>query len=296
MAKWRAADIPDQTGRTVVVTGANSGLGEVTARELAAHGARVVLACRNTDKGERAAAKMSGEVQVRELDLADLASVRRFAKDIGTDFGDIDVLVNNAGVMAVPRKRTTDGFEMQFGTNFLGPYALTGLLLPHISDRVVTLSSFVHHFGRINLGDLNWQRRHYRRWGAYGQSKLANLMFAYELGRRLAARGSAVRSAAAHPGYASTELQSHTESVMDRLMGLGNTVLAQDAAHGALPSLYAATAPDVVNGGYYGPDGPGELRGHPQRVRSSKGSRDEVVAAKLWDRAAELTGVTIFAD
>jgi NAD(P)-dependent dehydrogenase (short-subunit alcohol dehydrogenase family) len=296
MTRWTAADIPGQSGRTFVVTGANSGLGEATARELAAHGARVVLACRNTDKGSAAAARMTGDVRVRSLDLADLGSVRRFAGELGDDIGDIHALVNNAGVMAVPKSHTVDGFEMQFGTNFLGPFALTGLLLPRITDRVVTLSSFVHWFARINLDDLNWQRRHYRRWGAYGQSKLADLMFAYELGRRLAARGATVRSAAAHPGYASTELQSHTESFMDRFMGVGNAVIAQDAAHGALPSLYAATMPDVVNGGFYGPDGPAELRGHPQRVRSSRPSRNVGVAAKLWDRAAELTGVPFLAD
>jgi NAD(P)-dependent dehydrogenase (short-subunit alcohol dehydrogenase family) len=296
MAKWTAADIPDQSGRTVVVTGANSGLGEVTARELAAHGARVVLGCRNTTKGDTAAGSMTGQVAVHELDLADLASVRRFTQTVGEEFGRIDVLVNNAGVMAVPKKRTADGFEMQFGTNFLGPYALTGLLLPRITDRVVTLSSFVHHAGRIRLDDLNWDRRHYRRWGAYSQSKLADLMFAYELGRRLVAHGSPVLSAAAHPGYASTELQSHTESVMDRFMGVGNRLMAQDAAHGALPSLYAATMPDVDNGAFYGPDGLRELRGHPHRVRSSKASRDPDVAARLWERAGELTGVTFFAD
>ncbi|WP_375489089.1 oxidoreductase [uncultured Jatrophihabitans sp.] len=296
MAKWRAADIPDQSGRTFVVTGANSGLGEATARALAAHGARVVLACRNTDKGEAAAAGMSGDVRVRALDLADLVSVRRFAEELTGEVGEIDVLVNNAGVMAVPEKRTADGFEMQFGTNFLGHYALTGLLLPAVRDRVVTLSSIFHYVGRINLGDLNWQRRHYRRWGAYAQSKLADLMFAHELGRRLAERDSTVISSAAHPGYASTELQSHTESIQDRILGIGNTVMAQDAEHGALPELYAATMPDVVNGAFYGPDGPGELRGHPHRVRSSKASRDPEVAAKLWERAREMTGVTVLAD
>jgi NAD(P)-dependent dehydrogenase (short-subunit alcohol dehydrogenase family) len=292
VANWRASDIPDQAGRTVVVTGANSGLGAVTAGELAAHGARVVLACRNTAKGAAAAARMTGEVAVRELDLADLGSVRRFAQTVGAEYGEIDVLVNNAGVMAVPSKRTVDGFEMQFGTNFLGPFALTGLLLPRVTDRVVTLSSFVHHAGRIDLDDLNWQRRRYRRWAAYAQSKLADLMFAYELARRLGAHRSGVLSAAAHPGYASTELQSHTESVLDRVMGFGNRLMAQDAAHGALPSLYAATMPDVVNGAFYGPNGIAEVRGYPQRVRSSKASRDVGVAAALWDRAAELTGVT----
>lgn len=289
-AKWTVADIPDQAGRTVVVTGANSGLGEVTARELAAHGARVVLACRNTAKGEAAAARMTGDVTVRELDLADLASVRRFADATP----EVDVLINNAGIMAVPRGRTADGFESQLGTNFLGHFALTGLLLPVITDRVVTLSSGAHRIGRIALDDLNWERRRYRRWAAYGQSKLADLMFAYELGRRLAAQGSPVRSLAAHPGYAATELQSHTDTIQDAVMGVLNRVVAQSAAAGAIPTLYAATAPAAGNGEFYGPDGPGEARGrHPKRVGSSKASRDEDVARRLWRRAAELTGVDV---
>src|SRR4051794_7547962 len=197
MPRSTAENIPDQTGRSAVVTGANSGLGEATARELAAHGATVVLACRNTEKGEAAARRMAGAVSVRRLDLADLASVRAFADSTG----EIDVLVNNAGVMAVPKGRTADGFELQIGTNFLGHFALTGLLLPKLRDRVVTLSSPAHRIGRIRLDDLNWERRRYRRWAAYAQSKLADLMFAYELDRRLRAAGSTVRSIAAHPGY-----------------------------------------------------------------------------------------------
>jgi NAD(P)-dependent dehydrogenase (short-subunit alcohol dehydrogenase family) len=287
MAKWTEAELPDQSGRTVVVTGANSGLGEATARALAARGASVVLACRNTTKGDAAAARMSGDVSVRALDLADLASVRAFAE--ATEH--LDVLVNNAGVMAIPHKRTADGFEMQLGTNFLGHYALTGLLLPKIGARVVTLSSGAHKLGRIDLDDLNFERRTYRRWAAYSQSKLADLMFAYELHRRLAKKGSGLRSVAAHPGYAATELQGHTESLLDRVMALGNRLLAQDAAMGALPTLYAATMPEVSGGDYYGPDGIGELRGHPRRVGSSKASKDAAVATKLWERAAELTGV-----
>ncbi|HEV7204768.1 MAG TPA: oxidoreductase [Jatrophihabitans sp.] len=288
MTSWTAAEIPDQTGRTIVVTGANSGLGAATARALAARGATVVLACRNTEKGTAAAATMSGDVTVSALDLADLASVRAFAEATGP----IDVLVNNAGVMAIPQQRTADGFEMQLGTNFLGHFALTGLLLPRIGDRVVTLSSGMHRAGRIALDDLNWERRRYRRWGAYGQSKLADLMFAYELHRRLTAAGSSVRSLAAHPGYAATELQSHTESVQDRLMAVANRVIAQDAEHGALPTLYAATMPGVLGGAFYGPDGIGELRGFPRVVGSSRASKDIIVAAKLWDEAAGLTGVT----
>jgi NAD(P)-dependent dehydrogenase (short-subunit alcohol dehydrogenase family) len=287
MSRWTAADVPDQQGRTVIVTGANSGLGEATARVLAERGASVVLACRNTAKGEAAAARMTGDVHVRQLDLADLESIRQFAASTPQ----LDVLVNNAGVMAIPLRRTADGFEMQIGTNFLGHFALTGLLLPRISDRVVTVSSTAHRWGHIDLDDLNWRTRGYRAWPAYGQSKLADLMFAYELHRRLSAAGSAVRSVAAHPGYAATDLQSHTESLLDRLMWLGNRVLAQSAAAGALPVLYAATMPAVQGGEYYGPSGPAELRGYPRLVGSSRASRDETVAAKLWELATELTGV-----
>ncbi|MDP9116145.1 MAG: oxidoreductase [Actinomycetota bacterium] len=288
MTKWTAADITDQSGRTCVVTGANSGLGACTARALARAGASVVLACRNVTKGEAAATTMPGRVEVRQLDLADLASVRAFAE--GVD--DVDVLVNNAGLMAVPQQRTEDGFEMQIGTNHLGHFALTGLLLPKISDRVVALSSGAHRMGRISIDDLNWRSRKYRAWGAYGQSKLANLMFAYELQRRLEAVGSRVRAVAAHPGYSATELQSHTESVADVVMALGNRVLAQSAEMGALPTLYAATEPDLAGGSFVGPDGPGELRGHPRLVGSTKASKDRRVAAQLWTLSEELTGVS----
>jgi len=285
---WTAADIPDQTGRTIVVTGANSGLGERTAAALAAHGATVVLACRNTDKGAAAAARMTGDVSVRELDLADLASVRRFAEQTG----EVDVLVNNAGIMAVPRGRTADGFELQIGTNFLGHFALTGLLLPRLVDRVVTVSSGLHYLGRIDLDDLNWQRRRYQRWLAYAQSKLADLMFSYELARRLERSGSAVRSVAAHPGYAATELQSHTQSLQDAIMAVGNRLIAQSAEAGAWPTLYAATMPDVAGGEFYGPGGPLQGRGSPKRVGSSRASRDETTAVALWQLAQRLTGVS----
>ena len=286
--KWTAADIADQTGRTFVVTGANSGLGRMTATRLAAAGAHVVLACRNVAKGEQAAARMTGSVEVRALDLADLSSVRAFA-DVTSER--VDVLVNNAGVMAVPLGRTKDGFESQIGTNHLGHFALTGLLLPRITDRVVTLSSGAHRFGRIDLDDLNWDRRRYRAWQAYGQSKLANLSFAFELQRRLAAAGSPVRSVAAHPGYAATELQSHTETILDTVMGLANRVFAQSASMGALPTLFAATAPDLSGGSYVGPDWPGELRGHPHLVGSTSAAKDEALAGGLWDLSEHLTGV-----
>jgi NAD(P)-dependent dehydrogenase (short-subunit alcohol dehydrogenase family) len=288
MTKWTAADIPDLSGRTYVVTGANSGLGASTARELAAHGGTVIMACRNVGKAERVAATIGHDTTVRPLDLSDLASVRAFAESVDS----LDVLVNNAGVMALPLGRTKDGFETQFGTNHLGHFALTGLLLPKIRDRVVTLSSEAHRIGRINLADPNWEHRRYSRWRAYGQSKLANLMFAYELQRRLTASGSPVISLAAHPGYANTDLQSHTQSIQDQIMAIGNRYFAQSADMGALPSLYAATAPDAVGGAFYGPDGFAEQRGYPRRVSSTRASRDEVVARALWQRSEDLTGVS----
>lgn len=288
MTRWSAADIGPQAGRTVVVTGANSGIGRAAARELARAGAHVVLAVRDTAKGAEAARGMTGSVRVRALDLADLASVRAFAA--ATDHP-VDVLVNNAGLMAVPEQRTADGFEMQIGTNFLGHFALTGLLLPRVTDRVVTLSSGAHRIGRIDLDDLNWERRGYQRWPAYGQSKLADLMFAYELQRRFVVAGSLRRSMAAHPGYAATNLQSRTESIQDHVMGVFNRVVAQGPEAGALPTLYAATVPDLPGGSYIGPDGPGELRGHPRPVGSSAASHDRETARALWERAATLTGV-----
>ncbi|MGK8521898.1 oxidoreductase [Nocardia asteroides] len=287
MTRWDTSNIPDQTGRKFIVTGANSGLGAETARALAAAGGEVVLACRNVAKGERVAAELGDRAEVRELDLADLASVRRFAETVTG----AAVLINNAGVMALPEGRTVDGFEKQIGTNHLGHFALTGLLLDKISDRIVTVSSGAHQIGRIDLDDLNWERRKYQRWAAYGQAKLANLMFARELQRRLTAAGSAKVSVAAHPGYASTELQSHTESFLDRVMWVGNQVFAQNAAMGALPTLYAATG-DVQPGGYYGPTGLGGMRGFPGPSGSSKASRDEKVAADLWELSEKLTGVT----
>jgi NAD(P)-dependent dehydrogenase (short-subunit alcohol dehydrogenase family) len=286
--RWDRSQIPDQSGRHIVVTGGNSGLGEVTSAALAAAGASVTIACRNMSKGEQAASSMEGDVSVRELDLADLTSVRAFAKGIGS----VDVLVNNAGVMAVPHGTTADGFEMQIGTNHLGHFALTGLLLDRITDRVVTVSSNAHKPGRIRLDDLNWEHGRYQRWAAYSQTKLANLLFAYELQRRLTAAGSNVRSVAAHPGYAATNLQSHTDSIQDFFMKIGNAIIAQSAEQGALPTLYAATMPDVSGGDYYGPDGFLQNRGYPTKVSSTSASKDEEVAAKLWDMSEELTGVT----
>jgi NAD(P)-dependent dehydrogenase (short-subunit alcohol dehydrogenase family) len=264
-SKWTAADLARQDGRTVIVTGANSGIGLVAARELARAGARVVLAVRDVAKGEGAAAGMTGQVEVRRLDLADLASVRAFADAWE---GDVDVLVNNAGVMALPEGRTADGFEMQIGTNHLGHFALTGLLLDRITDRVVTVASGAHRMGKIDLDDLNWERRDYQRWPAYGQSKLANLLFTLELQRRLTAARSPLRAVAAHPGYAATNLQHHTgHRLQDAFMRMGNTLIAQSDAAGALPTLYAATE-DVPPAAYVGPDGVGEARGKPDPRRA----------------------------
>lgn len=286
---WRLSDMPDQSGRVFVVTGANSGIGLEAAKALARKGARVVMACRNRSRAETARAEVGGDAEVRELDLGSQASVRAFAEAWD---GPIDVLINNAGVMAVPFARTVDGFESHFGTNFLGPFALTGLLLPQVRDRVVTLSSGVHRMGRIDLADPNYQRRRYQRWAAYGQSKLADLMFAYELQRRLLLAGSSVRSIAAHPGYAATNLQRELNSVALTAQGWMQRVgLVQDAAGGSLPTLYAATAPDLPGGSYVGPSGPMEQTGPPRIVGSSAASRDLDTQYALWELAVRLTGV-----
>jgi NAD(P)-dependent dehydrogenase (short-subunit alcohol dehydrogenase family) len=288
MPKWTARDLPRLGGRTVLVTGANSGLGLVAARELGRTGARVVLAVRDMAKGEQAAATIPGEHEVRRLDLADLASVRAFADAWE---GDLHVLVNNAGVMATPERRTADGFELQIGTNHLGHFALTNLLLPHVTDRVVTLSSGAHRMGPIRLDDLNWERGGYQRWRAYGQSKLANLLFTLELDRRLREAGSPVRAVAAHPGYAATNLQARTESrVQNALMAVANRVIAQSDEMGALPTLFAATQ-DLPGGTYVGPDGFQEQRGHPTLVGRSPAASDAATAERLWTLSEELTGV-----
>ncbi len=285
-ARWSEKDLPELHGRTVVVTGANSGIGLVTARELARVGARVVLAVRDEERGRAGAATITGACEVRRLDLADLASVRQFAADWS---GDLDVLVNNAGVMAVPEQRTSDGFELQFATNHLGHFALTNLLLPSIVDRVVTVSSGAHRMGRIVLDDLNWDRRRYQPWAAYGQSKLANLLFTLELERRLTEAGSSVRALAAHPGYAATNLQSHTANRLTAaVMAMANTFVAQSDAQGALPTLFAATQ-DLPGGSYVGPDGFQEMRGHPTLVTKSAAASDAAVAAALWTASEELT-------
>ena len=289
MSKFGTADIPDMTGRTVIITGANSGIGRAAAHALAAAGARVVLAVRNKAKGDAAAAEMPGETEVRLLDLANLASVREFA---GAWEGDIDILINNAGVMIPPLSRTADGFEMQFGTNHLGHFALTNLLLEHVTNRVVTVSSTAHRPGRIDFDDLNWERKRYRAWRAYSQSKLANLLFTSELQRRLEAAGSSVTAVAAHPGYAATNLQSGSaHKSFDQLMAIGNRLLAQDDKGGALPTLYAAVA-DVPGNSYAGPDGLFEQRGAPKLVGRSAAAQDADVARRLWEVSEQLTGVS----
>ena len=285
---WTPQAIPEQTDRTFVITGANSGIGLGAAKALAGKGAHIVLAVRNTAKGDEAAKAIGGDTEVRRLDLADLASVRAFALQTR---GDIDVLINNAGVMNVPLQHTADGFEMQIGTNHLGHFALTNLLLPQIKDRVVTVASGAHRFGKIRLDDLNWEQG-YKRHAAYGQAKLANLLFMAELQRRLDEAGSSVRSVGAHPGWAATNLQSRSGSrVEDTLMGIGNRLFAQTGDMGAEPTLFAATQ-DVPGSSYAGPDGRFEMRGHPTLVSRSKAATDERMARELWTLSERLTGVS----
>jgi NAD(P)-dependent dehydrogenase (short-subunit alcohol dehydrogenase family) len=283
-----AQDLPDMTGRTVIITGANSGIGRAAARALSGAGAQVTLAVRDTEKGRAAAAGMLGEAQVRRLDLADLASVREFAA--GWE-GEIDLLINNAGVMVPPLSRTVDGFELQFGTNHLGHFALTGLLLDRVTGRVVTVSSTGHRIGQIDFADLNWERKPYKAWRAYGQSKLANLLFTAELQRRLTAAGSPVLAMAAHPGYAATNLQFHSQRrSLDVLSVIGNWLFAQDEEGGALPTLYAAVA-DIPGNSFAGPGGFMEQRGAPKLVGRSAAAQDGGTARRLWEVSEQLTGV-----
>ncbi|MFD7409046.1 oxidoreductase [Streptomyces sp. NPDC059866] len=290
-AKWNADRLPALTGRTAVVTGANSGIGLAAANALARAGAHVVFAVRDPERGRAAAATVNGSTEVRRLDLADLASVRAFAE--GWEARPLDLLINNAGVMMLPEQRTKDGFEMQFGTNHLGHFALTNLLLPYVTDRVVTVSSGAHRWGDgvIHFDDLNLTSG-YTPVRAYGQSKLANLLFTLELQRRLTESGSPVRALAAHPGYAATNLQSHAASRVSRVgMMLGNRFFAQDDKAGALPTLYAATQ-DLPGASYVGPDGLGEMRGAPTLVSRSAAASDPAAARRLWTVSEELTGVS----
>ena len=290
--RWTASDIPDQSGRTAVVTGANSGIGLVAVRELARSGARVVMACRNLEKGQAAARAAGGDVEVRELDLADLASVQAFAEAFSEP---LDLLINNAGIMAPPRRLTADGFESQFGTNHLGHFALTGRLLARLltapEPRVVTLSSLAHRMGRIRFSNLQGERR-YVSWLGYAQSKLANLMFAFELQRRASEAATELKSLAAHPGYARTNLQFAAPRLYEQaVMAVTNAVVGQSAEMGALPTLYAATAPDLPGGSFVAPDGIRELRGHPQVVTADRRAYDERIWRRLWEVSEDLTGV-----
>ncbi len=299
--KWTAADIPDQTGRRAVVTGANSGLGLATALELARAGANVVLACRDTAKGERAQATITtavpaAQTELAELDLADLGSVRAFAANLVAQQPKLELLINNAGVMAPPRRLTKDGFESQLGTNHLGHFALTGLLLPALlaaaQPRVVTLSSEAHRIGWMNFDDLQSERR-YNNWLAYGKSKLANLLFCFELQRRATEASAALVSVAAHPGYAATNLQfaGPSHSYEKAIMAVTNKLIAQSAEMGALPTLYAATAPDLPGGSFVGPDGFLEQRGHPKIVTAAGRAYDQAAWRRLWETSEQLTGV-----
>jgi NAD(P)-dependent dehydrogenase (short-subunit alcohol dehydrogenase family) len=297
MSRWTADEIPDQQGRLAIVTGANSGLGRITALELARHGAKVVVACRSVEKGEAVAQEILAaggpEPSVQQLDLGSLDSVRRFAAAFSTQR--VDLLVNNAGVMMTPQRTTSDGFELQLGTNHLGHFALTGLLLDALqradAARVVTLSSNEHKGGRIDFDDLQ-QERDYSPRGSYQRSKLANAVFAVELDRRLRAAGSPVISVFAHPGYAATNLQSSGPTgLLKSVLAVSNRVVAQRPERGALPTLHAATAVGVQGGDYYGPDGFGEMRGFPKKVRASADAYDPEIGQRLWRVSEELTGV-----
>ncbi|TDP96136.1 oxidoreductase [Labedaea rhizosphaerae] len=302
---WTERDIPDQTGRTVLITGANSGLGLRSAQVLAAKGARVLMACRSPERGKLALDAVPGDAELVQLDLADLASVREAARRVRELTGDkLDVLVNNAGVMATPHRRTADGFELQLGTNHLGHAALTWLLMPALrggdNPRVVTLSSLAHRLPGFDLTDLNFEKRRYNPTSAYNQSKLANLLFAVELHRRAA--GTGLTSVAAHPGFTDSDLVANTVrsfvgpsrvgKVLTTVAGHGYRLFNQSTAKGALPQLYAATAPEVRSGTYYGPSGPGELWGAPAPAKQRGLARDDAAAAELWRITAEMTGVT----
>jgi NAD(P)-dependent dehydrogenase (short-subunit alcohol dehydrogenase family) len=301
--KWTAAEIPTLGGKLAIVTGANSGLGLETARALARKGAKVILACRSRSKAEAAMAELAADGIARDLiefgacDLSSLASIQAFAEDISSEHARVDLLINNAGVMALPYGKTVDGFEMQFGTNHLGHFALTGLLIDRLlattGARVVTLSSLTHAYARMRFDDLHSSRR-YHEWQAYGRSKLANLLFTFELQRRLEELGSSVISVAAHPGYARTNLLAPSMAVnplLERIVGLGNRVVGQNAAMGALPTLFAATGEQVRGGEFYGPGGLGGITGHPKRTKAMPQAYDRRAAERLWQVSIEQTGV-----
>lgn len=305
MAKWNPSDMPSQAGKLAIVTGANSGLGYYTALELARKGAQVILACRAKDKTEAAIQDIrkvvpEAKLEFMALDLADLKSIRAFAQVFLSKHKKLDLLVNNAGVMALPFRKTADGFEMQIGTNHLGHFALTGLLLDALKAspgaRVVNVASMAHRWTPgMDLDDINFERRSYKKWDAYGKSKLANLLFTFELDRRLKKSGLNVMSVAAHPGYSATNLgfagPSMEKSMLGKLvMDVGN-LFAQPADMGALPQLYAATMPDMQGSDYVGPDGFRQLKGYPKKVGCRKAARDPDMAAKLWVLSQQLTGI-----
>ncbi len=293
--KWDAEDIPGQRGKTVIVTGSSSGIGFETAGILAGKGATVIIAVRNPTKGAAAVNRIKStysncDVILMELDLANLDSVKTFAGNFKKNYSKLDLLVNNAGVMVPPYSKTADGFELQFGTNHLGHFALTGLLMDVIKNsedaRIISVSSAAHKSGNLNFEDLNWEKRKYRAWRAYGDSKIANLYFTYELQRRLDGSNPGIIAAASHPGWTATDLQRY--SGITKLL---NPLFAQKTYMGALPTLYASTAPDVKGGEFFGPDGWQELRGYPKKVESNKLSHDKKIAERLWTVSEELTGI-----
>jgi NAD(P)-dependent dehydrogenase (short-subunit alcohol dehydrogenase family) len=297
LSAWTAQHIPDQTGKIAVITGANSGLGYESALALAAKGAHVVMACRNPQRAQQAQEALlqqvpNASVELAALDLGNLASVRAFAEAFGQRHSRLDILINNAGLMAIPKQFTADGFEAQFGVNHLGHYALTGLLMPRLlaapGSRVVNVSSQAHTAGRIRFDNLKAEKS-YSRFGAYAQSKVANLLFTHELQKRLDHAGAPVLSVAAHPGFAATSLFETGFGPLDALMKFGAGVIGQSAADGALPQLYAATAPDVQGGEYYGPNK--GMKGYPTRVTPSAYAMDDGIAERLWDVSEQLTGV-----
>jgi len=293
--KWESRDIPDQKDRIAVVTGSSSGIGYETARVLAEKKAEVIIAVRNLHKGKTAADKILEQhpfvnVKVMELDLASLESVRHFADEFKKNFNRLDLLINNAGVMMPPYSKTADGFELQFGTNHLGHFALTGLLFDLISatpgSRIVNVSSSAHNYGKLDFSDLNWEKRSYNKMRTYGDSKIANLYFTYELQKRVEKSGGNLLVTAAHPGWTATELQRHAG-----VLRFLNNFFSQDITMGALPTLYAAVGPDVRGGDYYGPSGWREMRGYPNKVQSNSLSHNEEIAERLWKISEDLTGV-----
>lgn len=293
--KWDANDIPEQRGKVVIVTGSSSGIGFETARVLASKGALVILAVRNLTKGNNAIDRIKTqfkncEVSIMELNLADLGSIKNFAENFKKNFSRLDLLINNAGVMIPPYSKTADGFELQFGTNHLGHFALTGLLMDLIKNtkdsRIINVSSGAHRTGNLNFEDLNWEKRKYKPWRAYGDSKIANLYFTYELQRRYDNSDPGIIAAASHPGWTATDLQRYSG-----IFRFFNPFFAQKPAMGALPTLYAATAPHVKSGDFFGPGGWQEWRGYPKKVESNKLSHDKNIAAQLWNISEELTGI-----